>query len=109
MTSGCIEYWFMLHYKYYAPRLITVPEKERVISEVKRVIPTYKKGDYASTEKIACNYLNAIDNAKKTVKALLSNGLPGLEDTDEKNHWLNTMSVTFSNVYEAIEYLQSLG
>ena len=43
MTSGCIEYWFMLHYKYYTPKLITVPEKEKVINEVKKLIPTYVK------------------------------------------------------------------
>lgn len=108
MTSGCIEYWFMLHYKYYTPKLITVPEKEKVINEVKKIVPTYKKGDYVSTEKIAVNYMNAVTNSKKTIKALQSDGLPGLADTDERNQWLNTKSVTFSNVYEAIEYLLGL-
>ena len=108
MTSGCIEYWFMLHYKYYTPKIITVPEKERVISEVKKLVPTYAKGDYAATEKIAVNYSKAVDNSKKTVKALLPDGLPELEDTDIRNQWLNTKSVTFSNVYEAIEFLQNL-
>lgn len=43
------------------------------------------------------------------VKALLPDGLPELEDTDVRNQWLNTKSVTFSNVYEAIEFLQDLG
>lgn len=109
MTSGCIEYWFMLHYKYYTPKLITVPDKEKVISEVKKLIPTYAKGDYLSTEKIAVKYPVAIENSKKTLKALVSDGLPGLEDTDIRNQWLNTKSVTFSNVYEAIEFLQGLG
>lgn len=108
MTSGCIEYWFMLHYKFYTPKLITAPEKEKVINEVKRTVPTYKKGDYVSTEKIAVNYMTAVNNSKKTVKALEPDGLPGLADTDERNQWLNTKSVTFSNVYEAIEYLLSL-
>ena len=109
MTSGCIEYWFMLHYKYYTPKLITVPDKEKVINEVKKLIPTYAKGDYVSTEKIAVNYTVAIDNSKKTLKALVPDGLPGLEDTDIRNQWLNTKSVTFSIVYEAIEFLQGLG
>lgn len=109
MTSGCIEYWFMLHYKYYTPKLITVPDKEKVINEVKKLIPTYAKGDYVSTEKIAVNYPVAIDNSKKTLKALMPDGLPGLEDTDIRNQWLSTKSVTFSNVYEAIEFLQGLG
>lgn len=108
MTSGCIEYWYMLHYKYYTPKLITVPEKEKVISEIKELIPTYEKGNHAATEKIAANYKTAIINAKKTVKTLLSDGLPELEDTDIRNQWLNTKSVTFSNVYEAIEFLEGI-
>lgn len=108
MTSGCIEYWLMLHYKYYSPKLITVPEKEKVISEVKKLVPTYEKGDYISTVQIAVNYPKAVDNSKKTVRALLPDGLPGLDDTDIRNQWLNTKSVTFSNVYEAIEFLQNL-
>ena len=109
MTSGCIEYWFMLHYKYYTPKLITVPEKEKVINEVKKLIPTYVKGNSAATEKIAVNYQKAVENSKKTVKALLPDGLPGIDDTDVRNQWLNTKSVTFSNVYEAIEFLQNCG
>ena len=67
------------------------------------------KGENAATEKIAVNYSKAVDNSKKTVKALLPDGLPELEDTDIRNQWLNTKSVTFSNVYEAIEFLQNLG
>ena len=35
-----IEYWFMLHYIYYTPKIITVPEKERVISEVIQISET---------------------------------------------------------------------
>ena len=27
MTTGCMEYWLMLHYKMYAPPLQTIPEK----------------------------------------------------------------------------------
>lgn len=50
-----------------------------------------------------------ISNSKKTVKALLPDGLPGIDDTDVRSQWLNTKSVTFSNVYEAIEFLQNCG
>lgn len=108
MTTGCVEYWYMLHYKFYTPSIITVPEKERVINEIKRIVPTYAKGDEVATEKIALNYATAVENARKTVHALLQQGLPGLEDTDERNQWLNTKSKTFSTVYEAIEYLEGL-
>ena len=47
-------------------------------------------------------------NSRNEIKALSADGLPGLEDTDVRNQWLNTKSVTFSNVYEAIELLQNL-
>lgn len=51
MTTGCVEYWFMLHFKMYAPPLQTVAEKERVISELlekgtgiqKRRLSIYRK------------------------------------------------------------------
>ena len=83
--------------------------KRKGINEVKKLIPTYVKGDSAATEKIAVNYQKAVENSKKTVKALLQDGLPGIDDTDVRNQWLNTRSVTFSNVYEAIEFLQNCG
>lgn len=108
MTSGCIEYWLMLHYKYYTPPLITVSDKERVINELKKQIPTYAKGAYPATERIAVHYPSAVENSRKTVMALLSEGLPGIEDTDIRNQWLATQSKTFSNVYEAIDFLQAL-
>lgn len=55
-----------------------------------------------------CIYELNEQNSRKEIKALLADGLPGLEDTDVRNQWLNTKSVTFSNVYEAIELLQNL-
>ncbi|MBR5427376.1 MAG: RloB domain-containing protein [Clostridia bacterium] len=106
MTTGCIEYWLMLHYKMYTPSIQTVAEKEHVMSELIKLEPTYKKGDFISTEKIAAHFQTAINNSKATVKNLLSDGLPCLEDTDERNQWLCKNCYTFSNVYEALEYLQ---
>ena len=107
MTTGCIEYWLMLHYKKYSPKLQTEAEKARVINEVIKIEPTYKKGDYPSTAKIAENFPNALSNAKWTLENLLADGLPGIEDSDERNQWLCKNCYTFSNVFEAIEFLQS--
>ncbi|HBI63264.1 MAG TPA: RloB domain-containing protein [Lachnospiraceae bacterium] len=108
MTTGCIEYWLMLHYKMYTPSLQSVAEKERVIAEVKLKEPAYSKGDYSSTARIAENYPKAVINAEKTVHNLLLDGLPEMEDTDERNRWLYTNCKTFSTVYEAIKYLESI-
>ena len=56
MTTGCIEYWFVLHYEMYTPPIQTVAEKERVMTKLLMKEPHYKKGDEAITVKIGQNY-----------------------------------------------------
>ena len=108
MTTGCIEYWLMLHFKMFAPSILTETDKKRMLAEVVAVEPTYEKGDYASTARIAERYPTAIKNAEKTLRNLISDGLPGLEDTDDRNRWLCTTCKTFSTVNEAISFLEGL-
>ena len=108
MTTGCIEYWLMLHYDMYAPSIQTVAEKQRVMDRLLAKEPNYRKGDAAVTAKIAQNYPTAVINARQTVSNLRQHGLPGLEDTDERNRWLCQKCLTFSTVYEAIDFLTSL-
>lgn len=108
MTTGCIEYWLMLHYKQFAPPLLTVPDKERMLAQVGRMEPTYRKGNYDATARIAQNYPTAVKNATIVLQNLLQEGMPGLEDTDERNRWLCTKCKTFSTVQEAIIFLESL-
>ena len=79
-----------------------------MISELKRLEPGYVKGDKKATEKIAEHYPTAVTNVAKTMKNLLPEGLPGVEDTDERNEWLCKNCKTFSNVHEAIIYLSGL-
>ena len=81
MTTGCIEYWLML---------------------------TYKKGNYIATARIAQHYPTAVKNAGIVLQNLLKEGMPGLEDTDERNLWLCKNCRTFSTVQEAISFLESL-
>lgn len=108
MTTGCIEYWLMLHYEMFTPSIQTVAEKERVMEHLLSKQPNYQKGNIEETAKIAQHYPVAAENAKQTVINLFSQGLPGLEDTDERNRWLCQKCLTFSNVYEAIEFLNGL-
>lgn len=108
MTTACIEYWLMLHYKMYAPIIETVADKKRILAEVVGQEPHYKKGDRDATYRIAAHYPTAVENAEKTVRNLLQEGLPSLEDTDERNKWLYIHCRTFSTVYEAIQFLESL-
>lgn len=108
MTTGCIEYWLMLHYKMFAPPVLSVADKEKMLAEVVTKEPAYVKGDYGSTARIAEHYPTAVKNAEKVMHNLLSDGLPGLEDTDERNRWLCTRCKTFSTVNEAITFLEQL-
>ena len=64
MTTGCIEYWLMLHYKMYVPPLQTVAEKERVIAEIAVKESTYVKGNQQAIFKIAENYPIAVINSE---------------------------------------------
>ena len=108
MTTGCIEYWLMLHYRLIAPPLLTVPEKEQMLRQVIKEEPTYKKGNYIATARIAQHYPTAVKNAGIVLQNLLKEGMPGLEDTDERNLWLCKNCRTFSTVQEAISFLESL-
>lgn len=108
MTTGCIEYWLMLHYEVFVPSIQTVEEKRRIMAKLLTKVPDYEKGNLNATFKIAQNYPTAVRNAKKTVSNLLQDGLPGLEDTDERNRWLCQKCLTFSTVYEAIDFLTAL-
>lgn len=108
MTTGCIEYWLMLHYRLFAPPVLTVPEKEQMLRQVIKEEPTYKKGNYIATARIAQHYPTAVKNAGIVLQNLLKEGMPGLEDTDEHNLWLCKNCRTFSTVQEAISFLESL-
>lgn len=108
MTTGCIEYWLMLHYEKCTPPLQTVAEKANVIAGVVKKEPLYKKGDYRSIAKIAERFPTAVLNAQSVMNDLKHVGLPGIEDTDERNRWLCKNCYTFSSVFEAISFLQNL-
>lgn len=106
MTSGCVEYWFMLHFKDCAPPTQTDADKKKLVEDVKKIIPTYKKGDKDSIWKIAPNYPTAIKYAQKRLQSIKE--IPCIEDTDERNHWLCKNCLTFSTVFEALDFLESL-
>lgn len=68
MTSGCIEYWFMLHFKDCAPPTQTEADKNNLVKDVKKFISIYKKGDKDSIWQIAPNYPTAVKYAKSGCK-----------------------------------------
>lgn len=56
MTTGCIEYWLMLHYEMYTPPIQTVAQKERVMDRLLTKAPNYRKGNADEMAKIAQEY-----------------------------------------------------
>ena len=107
MTSGCIEYWFMLHYQMISPPIITVADKERIRHQLERLVPSYKKGNQNAISGIAKSFPIAVENGQQVLQGLLSSGLPTLDDSDERNKWLYQSSLTFTTVHEAIQFLQA--
>lgn len=113
MTSGCVEYWFLLHFESSSPSCVTSPDKENIISNLKKYIPSYVKAHVSSIKRIAKNYITAESNSRKVLDNLShSQGLPKLtasstiRDEDERNQWLCTHCKTFSTVHEAISFLR---
>lgn len=108
MTTGCMEYWLMLHYQKFTPSVQTEVDKAKMLALVKKKEPHYEKGNMEITARIAEKYPEAVENAGQVLNNLLSQGLPGLDDTDERNRWLCEKCLTFSTVFEAIDYLEEL-
>lgn len=108
MTTGCLEYWLLLHYKKIAPPIQTDEAKIQILHDLLREVPKYQKGDEDTTCQIATQYESAMTRAKQILAALLQDGLPGIADSDARNEWLCSQCVTFSTVFEGIEHLQEL-
>ncbi len=108
MTTACLEYWLMLHYRDFTPHLSTVAEKEAMLRQVQAVMPGYKKGDEKTTFQIAEHYKTAMVNGRRTLSRLTDQGLPTLENTDERNLWLCRSGHTFTTVQEAIGFLEDM-
>ena len=113
MTSGCIEYWFLLHFESSAPSCVTSPDKDNIFANLKKYIPSYEKAHVPSIEQIAKNHSTAESNSRKVLDNLSqSQGLLKLtasstiRDEDERNQWLCTHCKTFSTVHEAISFLR---
>lgn len=106
MTSACIEYWLLLHFKMTSPSLHTVADKENVMQELRKYIPTYRKGDSSAITAIATKYKAAVRHGNQLLGAFEQDRLPPRDNWEERYCWLYHCSRTFTNVHEAIEFLE---
>ena len=110
MTTGCIEYWLLLHYEKVAPSIVTAEDKQAIMRKLQSHVRSYTKGDLVATKEIAKDYETAVDNGKWTLYQLEGTGLPSIdgEDTRKRDGWLFRGQYTFTTVHEAIEMLKDL-
>ena len=76
------------------------------MTEVRKIEPSYIKGDYTSIDNIAKHYLAAVENGQWTLERLKDDGLP--EDEQQRNQWLFRGEHTFTTVHEALLMLMEL-
>ncbi len=108
MTTACIEYWLFLHFQKTQPPIKTSADKERMLNELQTKVPAYVKGDKATIYQIAEKYKIAIQNGEWSIAQLKTESLPRDTSEDGVNEWLYKNSKTFSNVHEAIIFLEEL-
>lgn len=106
MTTGCVEYWFQLHYERVRPAIATPADKVRVLNALQRHVPDYTKGDQAATDEIALGYKYAVENGRWTLECLKRDGMP--EEKTQRDQWLYQGRHTFTTVHEAVEMLMEL-
>lgn len=108
MTTACVEYWFLLHYKMLQPLIQTVADKKAMLDQLCEFVPLYQKGDSSSISEIAQNYPTAIENGKRTLEQLQSEGINIALDSAERDKTLFLCDKTFTTVHEAVSYLLTL-
>ena len=109
MTTGCVEYWFLLHYEKQRPLIQTTAEKDRVEQQVRTHEPSYQKGDRESIRKIANYYKTAVSNGEWVISQLNNvDNIVLLSAEDERNKQLFQCGKTFTTVHEAIFFLSTL-
>lgn len=74
MTTGCVEYWYLLHYERVRPSIQSLAEKERVMTLLRKHSPAYVKGDSATTSEIAGHMDAAVQNGAWILRTV--DGLP---------------------------------
>lgn len=110
MTSCCLEYWLLLHYKQTKPSMATPADKKKIenllIAHAAKESIHYEKGDLAATSAIAAKYDVAIPNGQWVLESLKAEGLP--DDPQLRDEWLFRGIHTFTTVHEALLMLLSL-
>lgn len=117
LTSGCMEYWFMLHFEKTAPPM-DLKQKDVQIKSLEKVLSlkSYKKGDEKQLIPLMAKKETACDNGAWCLSRL--DDLAKLDDLSkqgtlskqekERLKFFYESGVTFTTVHEAILFLEKL-
>ena len=123
MTTGCLEYWLMFHFRKYRPAVQTKEQRDRVVRDLRSTCQNefgmdYEKGNADILGRIyEAGLDNAIEYGAFYLRELESRGkLPPLTCPQEPNRnelnarykCLLSLEETFTTVQEAITFLRSL-
>lgn len=106
MTTGCIEYWFLLHFEQTQPVMDGLPFKERMLNQLRKYVPQYTKSGAEVIQKFADSKMeDAIINGQRVMRSVERNIKLTKTNRDRQ---LYISGATFSNVYETLEVLKTL-
>ena len=115
MTTGCLEYWLVLHFQKYRPSVQSKEERDRVEADLNQLCQktwnlAYEKGDPDIMRRIFETGLDtASENGAFYLNELEKDGLPSLDNSsepDKRYQWLLSSRKTFTTVQEAIAALR---
>lgn len=123
MTTGCLEYWLVLHFQKYRPSIQCKEERDRVETDLNQLCQktwnlAYEKGDPDITRRVfetgletACEngafYLHALELKKDGLPPLENPSEPDARQLDERYQWLLSSRETFTTVQEAVAALRA--
>ena len=104
MTTGCIEYWFLLHFERTQPTMDGQPFKEKIFNRLKTHVPQYTKAGTEGLRKFAEEKMeNDIGNAQRIMQSIVNNGQWAKAD---RYRQLYTSGATFSTIFETLVELK---
>ena len=122
MTTGCLEYWLLLHFQKCLPCLQRKEDRDKAEAELNQLClknwdKPYEKGDSDIIRRIfEAGAETAAEYGASYLRKLEEEGLPALDNPDKpvnsqldkRYQWLLSCEKTFTTVQEALHFLSGL-
>lgn len=107
MTTSCIEYFFLLHYKKTSPQIRTKSDKDAIIKQLSDCLGAeYQKANKDLILKISEKYQDGINNGNWSLNQIFDNSSSLVYETPlQQYEFLFKNDYSFSNVQQSLEFL----